>query len=134
MSCLFWRFIFWVFLIEWLRGLFFLIVWFDWWDSLSCLFWRFVFWVFLIEWLCGLFVDVILFWFFVERLWFCAKEEKLWSDGALQCCRCWTLRKNECGLIQTVDLLIWACIVCCENAFVFWTSFLRAAQVELFAK
>lgn len=48
----------------------------DWWDSLSCLFWRFVFWVFLIEWLCGLFVDVILFWFFIERLWFGEEEEK----------------------------------------------------------
>ena len=30
LSCLFWRFVFWMFLIEWLRGLFFLIVWFDW--------------------------------------------------------------------------------------------------------
>lgn len=33
------------------------------------------------------------------------------------------LCQKECALIQTVDLLIWACIVCCENAFVFWTSF-----------
>lgn len=67
-------------------------------DSLSCLFWRFVFWLFLIEWLCGLFVVIVCVidftidcsgWlFFVERLWFCGKEEKLWSDGALQCCRC----------------------------------------------
>lgn len=36
------------------------------WEILDCLFWL----------------------FFVERLWFCEKEEKLWSDGALQSCRC----------------------------------------------
>ena len=65
---------------------------------------------------------VILFWFFVERLCFCEKEEKLWSDGALQRCCCQALRQNECGLIHAVDLLIWVCIVCCENDFVFWTS------------
>lgn len=38
----------WVFLIEWLCGLFVVVVFvidftIDWWDSLSCLFWRFVF-------------------------------------------------------------------------------------------
>ena len=88
LSCLFWAF-----LIERLCGLFVVVVLVidfavNWWDGLPCLFWRFVFWVFLIEWLCGLFVDVILFWFFIERLWFGGEEEKLWSDGALQCRRC----------------------------------------------
>lgn len=33
------------------------------------------------------------------------------------------LCQKECALIQTVDLLIWTCIVCCENVFLFWTSF-----------
>ena len=57
LSCLFWRFVFWMFLIEWLRGLFFLIVWFDWLFRLVVFCW----------------VDVI--------LW---ERKRLWSDGALQ--------------------------------------------------
>ena len=50
-----------ILLIEWLRGLFFLIVWFDW-----------------------LFRLVVFCWV-VVILW---ERKRLWSDGALQCCRC----------------------------------------------
>lgn len=42
LSCLFWRFVFWLFLIEWLRGLFFLIVWFDWLFRLVVFYWTVV--------------------------------------------------------------------------------------------
>ena len=85
----------------WLRdfGLFVVVVFvidftIDWWDGLSCLFWRFVFWMFLIEWLRGLFFLIVWFdWLFrlvvfcwvVVILW---ERKRLWSDGALQCCRC----------------------------------------------
>lgn len=34
------------------------------------------------------FIDCSGWLFFVERLWFCEKEEKLWSAGALQRCFC----------------------------------------------
>lgn len=74
----------WVFFIERLCGLFVvavLVIDFavNWWDSFSCLFVMFCF-ERIIDWeildcLLWLF-DVILFWFFIERLWFGEKEEK----------------------------------------------------------
>ena len=69
----------------------------------------FVLSVLLIEWLCGLFVviDCSGWLFFVERLWF-------WEKGAL---------------IQTVDLLILVGIVCCENVFLFLTSFCERRMI-----
>ena len=85
--------LFWAFFIDRLCGLFVVIDFtIDWWDSLSCLF--FMFWV--NYWLrdFGLFFLIVWYdWFsgwlfFVERLWFCEKEEKLWSVGALQRCFC----------------------------------------------
>ena len=89
-------FVFWVLLIEWLRGLFVVIVWCDWLFRLVVFYWT-----------------VVILWEIRKiKVWRCIARLLLL-----------TLRKNECALIQTVDLLIWACIVCCENAFVFWTSF-----------
>ena len=118
-----------------------------WRDGLLCL----LCFVLSVFWLreCGLFVVIVcyvLFWtyywlrgfglfylivcvidcsdwlFFIERLWFCEEEEKY---GRTVHCNAAVVNlcQKECGLIQTVDLLIWACIVCCENVFLFWTSF-----------
>ena len=70
-------------------------------DCVGCLLWFFCDWFYV--WLMRWFVVFVLkvcfldcsFWlfdlidcsdwlFFIERLWFCVKEEKLWSDGALK--------------------------------------------------
>lgn len=66
----------------------------NWWDSFSCLFVMFCFeriidWEIsdCFFWLFDL-IDCSGWLFFVERLWFCEKEEKSRFDGALQCCRC----------------------------------------------
>ena len=77
--CLFWRFVFWVFLIEWLCGLLFVVVVLvidfavNWWDSFSCLFVMFCFeriidWEILdcFFWLFDL-IDCSGWLFFVER-------------------------------------------------------------------
>lgn len=116
--------------IERLLGLFVVVVFvidftFDWWDSFSCLFWRFVFWLFLIERLCGLFdvIDCSGWLFFVERLWFCEEEENYGRTV-----HCYVAVVKPCVKMSAVwfkrlFLLILVGIVCCENDFLFWTSF-----------
>ena len=102
-------------------------------NCLLCLFWA-SFWLrdfglfFLIVW-CN-FVLVI-YWTVVLY----EKEEKLWSDGALlvSVVKPYVKMSALWFKIQAVDLLIWACIVCCENVFLFWTSFCERRKLNRFS-
>ena len=113
------------------RGFFVIDFTIDWWDSFSCLFWRFVFLVVLIEWLRGLFVVIVwcdwLFLLVVFLLNGCDFVRKKKNYGRTVHCnvafvKLYVKMSARWFRIQAVDLLIWTCIVCCENAFMFWTS------------
>lgn len=125
--------LFWAFFIERLCGLLVVVVLLidftiDCWDSLSCLFVMFCF-ERIIDWAI---LDCLLWlflWLIVPVGCFllngCDFVRKKKNYGRTVHCNAAVVNlcQKECALIQTVDLLIWACIVCCENAFVFWTSF-----------
>lgn len=86
----------------------------------------------LLLWLFRLIDLIVCFGCFVERLWFGAEEKQKKVGRCVATLLFQALRKNECALIQAVDLLILVGIVCCENAFVFWTSLCEWRKSESF--